>query len=242
MGGSRSFAAAHITYVMEQMSALNVCDYHTVVHCLPFPWLCDAAALTQSRRLKIGAQDCHEAEEGAFTGNVSAAMLRDAGCHYVILGHSERRKYHYEDDALVARKVSAALKAKLIPIICVGETAEQRATGDYLALLHVQLAAVLAHAGQLHSLIVAYEPIWAIGTGRTPIISEITEVCDSMRHHLESHGVAAPSVLYGGSVKAENCAEIFAIPSVNGVLVGGASLDALQWTGIMKAATSQTKE
>jgi triosephosphate isomerase (TIM) len=242
MTGSRAFAASYLPQVIGGIEALHVADHHTVIHCPPFPWLCDAVSLASGTALRIGAQDCHHTDTGAYTGDISASMVREAGCDYVIVGHSERRMYHHEDDLLIARKVSSALRARLIPIICVGETAAQRDTGEYLTLLHEQLAVVLAHAGKLHTLIVAYEPIWAIGTGRTPTVAEIDEVCSSIRQHLEAHGIAGPSVLYGGSVKAENCDAIFSIPSVGGVLVGGASIDAEQWTGIMKAATRHTKE
>ena len=242
MEGNRAFVTSHLAYVMQEMERLTLSDYHTVIQCPPFPWLTEAASLTGQSPVKIGGQDCHHLERGAYTGEVSAAMLKEAGCDYVILGHSERRLQFLEDDILVAEKVRAALNARLIPIICVGESHAQRATKRYLPLLHEQLATVLKHVGKMHSLIVAYEPIWAIGSGHTPTPEDIHEVSESMHHHLESHGIAAPSVLYGGSVRAENCADIFAIPSINGVLVGAACIDAGQWTGIMKAATSHTKE
>jgi len=242
MEGNRAFVADHLAYVMREAETLRLCDHHTVIHCPPYPWISAASLLTNHSSIKIGAQDCHHLERGAYTGEVSAAMLKDAGSDYVILGHSERRLQFLENDALVAQKVKAALNAGLIPIICVGESFAQRATGRYLPLLHDQLAAVLKHVGSIHRLIVAYEPIWAIGSGQTPTPCDIYEVSESIHHHLESHGIAAPSVLYGGSVKAENCADIFAVPSINGVLVGAASIDAGQWTGIMKAATSHTKE
>jgi triosephosphate isomerase (TIM) len=244
MEGSRAFAAAHLREVARQMQVLHVAEYHTIIHCPPFPWLCEATVATAGSALKIGAQDCsHHTDHGAYTGEVSARMLREVGCEYVILGHSERRAQHQENDAMIAKKLHAALAAKLIPIVCVGESAAQRATGSYLPILHRQLGAILAfYTGKLHSLIVAYEPIWAIGSGHTPTTSDIQEVSESLHHHLESHGVGAPSMLYGGSVRSENAAEILAIPSINGVLVGGASIDAEQWTGIMKAATSHNKE
>ena len=242
MEGNRAFVASHLAYVMQEAEKLRINDYHTVIQCPPYAWISEASALTQRSGVKIGAQDCHHLERGAYTGEVSAAMLKEAGSDYVILGHSERRLQFLENDALVAEKVKAALNARLLPIICVGESFAQRATGRYLPLLHDQLAAVLKHVGAIHSLIVAYEPIWAIGSGQTPTPCDIREVSESIHHHLESHGIAAPSVLYGGSVKSENCADIFAVPSINGVLVGAASIDAGQWTGIMKAATSHTKE
>jgi triosephosphate isomerase len=244
MEGCRAFVSTHLREVAQQMADLHVAEHHTVIHCPPFPWLCEASAAAAGSALKIGAQDCaHHANHGAYTGEVSATMVREAGGEYVILGHSERRAQYQENDALIAKKLHAALSAKLIPIVCVGESAAQRATGSYLPILHRQLAAILTfYTGKLHSLIVAYEPIWAIGTGQTPTIADIHEVSESLHHHLESHGVSAPSLLYGGSVRAENAAEILAIPSLNGVLVGGASIDAEQWTGIMKAATSHTKE
>ncbi len=242
MEGNRAFVASHLSSVMQEMGRLGVAEYHTVIQCPPFPWIGEASSLTRRSGIKIGAQDCHHLESGAYTGEVSASMLKEAGCDYVILGHSERRLQFLENDELVAEKVATALASRLIPIICVGESHAQRATGRYLPLLHDQLAAVLRYVGKMHSLIVAYEPIWAIGSGLTPTPADIFEVTESMHHHLESHGIAAPSVLYGGSVRAENCADIFAVPSINGVLVGAASIDAGQWTGIMKAATSHRKE
>ncbi len=232
MHGNRAFVKEHLTSVIEAMQVTDIGEQHQVVHCLPTPYLSEALMLVSDSELAIGAQDCHPEEKGAYTGDVSAAMLKDVGCDYVIVGHSERRAGHGESDVLVAAKVKAARNAALTPVLCVGETQEQRDSGDFLRIILAQLDAVLAENAGLESLIVAYEPVWAIGTGRTPTIEEITDVCDAIHAHIAKHHINA-SVLYGGSVKAANSADIFSIPSVDGALVGGGSIDAQEWTGIM---------
>jgi triosephosphate isomerase len=189
-------------------------------------------------RIALGGQDCHPKSSGAHTGDVSAAMLADAGAAYVILGHSERRADHGETDALVHAKAEAAVAAGLIAIICVGETEAQRDAGETLAVIAGQLAGSVPTASTPQTTVIAYEPVWAIGTGRTPTLPEIAEVHADIRSRLTARfGAAASGVrlLYGGSVKPSNAAEIFALPNVDGALVGGASLKAADFGGIIAA-------
>ncbi|MGL5009681.1 MAG: triose-phosphate isomerase [Paracoccaceae bacterium] len=187
--------------------------------------------------LHIGGQDCHAAASGAHTGDISAAMLRDAGASHVILGHSERRADHGETDADVHAKAIAARSAGLVSIICLGETEAQRDAGQTLDVIAAQLASVPADMTDA-DLVIAYEPVWAIGTGRTPTIDQIAEVHAFLRARLTDRiGSAAAGVrlLYGGSVKPSNATEIFAIPPVDGALVGGASLKAADFGAIVAA-------
>jgi triosephosphate isomerase len=185
----------------------------------------------------IGAQDCHAGADGAFTGNQNAAMMADAGATYCILGHSERRRDHGEKDAHVAEKAKAVLAAGMAPIVCVGESLEERKAGKAIEIVRGQLAASLPD-GAPASLVVAYEPVWAIGTGLTPTTPEIAEMHAAIRAALVARfGDAGRSmrVLYGGSVKPGNAAEIFSAPDVDGALVGGASLKAADFSQIIKA-------
>jgi triosephosphate isomerase len=185
--------------------------------------------------LAIGGQNCHHAPSGAFTGDISAAQLADCGASYVILGHSERREAYSESDSLVRDKAQAALNSGLTPIICLGESQDQRAEGRAIAVVLAQLTGSLPDDVQV---IIAYEPIWAIGTGLVPSVAEITEVHDALRAQiLTTFGAAGQhiSILYGGSVKPSNAEEIFAIPNVNGALVGGASLKAEDFLPIMRS-------
>jgi len=189
--------------------------------------------------VEVGGQDCHAEDSGAFTGSVSAAMLVDAGATLVILGHSERRAGFGETDADVAAKVEAALAAGLEPIVCVGETLEQRQAGDAVAVVSKQVASSLPQSLSGKAFAVAYEPVWAIGTGLTPTLEQIEEVHAAVRAamvaRLGEGGQAAP-ILYGGSVKPSNAAEILAVAEVGGALVGGASLKADDFLGIIRAA------
>jgi triosephosphate isomerase len=186
--------------------------------------------------VEVGGQDCHAKPQGAFTGCVSAEMLVDAGASLVILGHSERRRYNAETSADVAAKVRAALRAGLEPIVCVGESADERASGRALDVVLAQLRESLPDelAGQAFT--VAYEPVWAIGSGRTPTTGQIEEVHGAIRQALNQRWGAAPApILYGGSVNADNAAEILRLAEVGGALVGGASLTAAQFVPIVRA-------
>jgi triosephosphate isomerase len=206
--------------------------------CPPATLLTEIAAVLAGSPIALGGQDCHAAGKGAFTGDVSAAMLKDAGCAYVILGHSERRAAHHETDAQVRAKALAALAAGLIPIVCVGETAEQRDRSETLSIVGGQVAGSLPDIAGPQEIAIAYEPIWAIGTGRTPQPDEIEEVHAFIRLALTKR-VANPDtvrILYGGSLNAKNAAAILPIPNVVGGLVGGASLDAESFWTIAMAA------
>jgi triosephosphate isomerase len=189
-------------------------------------------------RIALGGQDCHPKPSGAHTGDISASMLADAGAAFVILGHSERRADHGETDALVRAKAEAAVAAGLVAIICVGETEAQRDAGETLAVIAGQLAGSVPAAASPQTTVIAYEPVWAIGTGRTPTLPEIAEVHADLRARLTARfGTAANGfrLLYGGSVKPSNAAEIFALPNVDGALVGGASLKAADFGAIIAA-------
>ncbi len=207
-----------------------------LVICPPFPLIHSFAAALPGDKGAIGGQDCHANPAGAHTGDVAAACLAEAGAKYVILGHSERREDHGETNADVAAKVLAALQAGLIPIVCVGETGMERDAGEAEHVVHTQL---------IHSLpesfigLIAYEPVWAIGTGRTPSEADVTAIHAHIRATLISKfpasGASTP-ILYGGSVKPGNAASLLALPEVGGALVGGASLNAADFLAIAASA------
>jgi triosephosphate isomerase len=197
------------------------------------------AASSRAGKVRIGGQDCHSAASGAHTGDVSAAMLKDAGASHVILGHSERRADHGESDAFVAYKTLAAWDAGLCAIVCVGETLEDREAGKTLDIIGGQLAGSLPDDCTGENTVIAYEPVWAIGTGKVPTTDQIAEVHSFMRSTLiqrfGNDTAQAIRLLYGGSVKASNAAEIFAVADVDGALVGGASLKASDFAPIVDA-------
>ena len=199
------------------------CD---VLVCPPFTLLGDLAPLCGEAGLALGAQDCHAAPSGAFTGNVAAPMLADAGCAYVIVGHSERRSLHGEDNATVKAKAEAALAASLVAIVCVGETEAERDSGKAEEIVVTQLLQSLPEGASAGSLVVAYEPVWAIGTGRTPTVAQVADMHAALRKALGGAvaDAAGVRILYGGSVKPGNAAELLAVANVDGALVGGASL------------------
>lgn len=238
LNGSRDFAADLLEALAQGLEDDSAAD---VLVCPPFVYLADAQRLLRDSGIKLGAQSVCAEESGAFTGEVSASMLQDFGCEYVIVGHSERRALYAEDDALVARKFMAAFKAGLTPILCVGETLEEREQGVTNAVIERQLKAVLDAAGisAFAQAVVAYEPVWAIGTGRTASPDQAQEVHANIRALLANEDATiADSIrlLYGGSVKASNAAELFAMPDIDGGLIGGASLEAGQFLSIVKAA------
>ena len=193
-------------------------------------------------RIAVGGQDCHAAESGAHTGDIAAKMLKDVGARYVIVGHSERRADHGEESAMVEAKARAAIGAGLIAIVCIGEREEERSEGRTLDVLGAQLAGSLPDGIDADRLVVAYEPVWAIGTGRTPTADDIGDVHNFIREQLiERFGQEVGEgirLLYGGSVKPVNAAEILGIGDVDGALVGGASLKAEDFIAICRAATS----
>jgi triosephosphate isomerase (TIM) len=206
--------------------------------CPPATLLAAAAEAIAGSGILLGGQDCHTRQHGAHTGDLSAAMLRDAGCSHVILGHSERRTDHHESDALIRAKVKAAREAGLIVVLCLGETAQERDAGRTLEIVSRQLAGSLPEGLSAAELVVAYEPVWAIGTGRTPQPGDVAAVHAHLRHALTGK-VSAPEavrLLYGGSVKPGNARELLHLPNVDGALVGGASLNAADFQAIAEAA------
>ncbi len=212
-----------------------------VAVCVPFPYLSQVQAMLAATPLRWGAQNLSEHGSGAYTGEVSAGMLGDFGCRFVIVGHSERRALYGETDAVVAAKFVAAQAAGLVPILCVGETLAQRDAGETLQVVRSQLAAVMAVAGTaaFAAAVVAYEPVWAIGTGRTATPAQAQEVHAAIRAQLAEADAAIAAkltILYGGSVKAQSAGELFAQMDIDGGLVGGASLVAEEFLAICQAA------
>lgn len=222
---------------VEALIAAHPAPACEVLLCPPAT-LVSAMAELAAGRIAVGGQDCHPKASGAHTGDISAAMLKDAGASHVILGHSERRADHAETDALVCAKSEAALAEGLTAVICVGETEAERDAGATLAVVGRQLAGSVPAQATAATVVIAYEPVWAIGTGRTPTLEQIAEVHDFIRAELvgrfgaEGDGVR---LLYGGSVKPANAAEIFAVSNVDGALVGGASLKAADFGAIVAA-------
>jgi triosephosphate isomerase len=207
----------------------------------PYVYIADAVRVLDGGRILVGAQDVCAESGGAYTGQVGAAMLKDVGCRYVIVGHSERRRWYHEDDALVARKFAAALAGRLTPVLCVGETLEEREAQLTESVVERQIDAVIAmHGiGGFADAVLAYEPVWAIGTGRTASPEQAQAVHAFLRRRISAHDAKIAGhlrILYGGSVKAGNAAELFAMPDVDGGLVGGASLSAEEFRQICAAA------
>jgi triosephosphate isomerase len=208
--------------------------------CPPATLAASFAARAKGSKLLIGGQDCHPEPAGAYTGDIAAEMLADAGASAVIVGHSERRTYHHEDDAAVRRKAQAAWRAKLVAIVCVGETRGDRDAGRTLDVVGRQLDGSLPDRADATNLVVAYEPVWAIGTGLTPTPADVVDVHAFIRARLTARFGAAGEavrVLYGGSVKPANARELLTLANVDGALVGGASLKAGEFLGIAKAYT-----
>jgi len=207
--------------------------------CLPATLLSRAAAAVAGGAIALGGEDCHPADSGAHTGDISAPMLKDAGASYVIVGHSERRADHGETDALVRQKAEAAWRSGLTAVLCVGETLEQRENGSARDIVGSQCEGSIPDGAVAERLIVAYEPVWAIGTGKVPTKENVAEMHDFIREKLEKRFGAQGRrfrLLYGGSVKPGNAAELLAPKNVNGALIGGASLKAADYLAIIRAA------
>ncbi len=237
-GDSAANAALVESIVAGQPAATNV----EMLVCPPFPYLSAVGAAVAESRVELGAQNVSQHERGAYTGEVSAGMLADLGCRYVIVGHSERRALYGETSELVAAKFAAVLKAGLTPILCVGETLEDREAGNTEAVVDEQLDAVLAESGAdgIAQAVVAYEPVWAIGTGKTATPEQAQDVHRHLRSRIAAHdaGVAASTqILYGGSVNGDNAEGLFGMPDIDGGLVGGASLKAADFLAIADAAS-----
>ena len=235
MNGSLA-ALAELEAIQAAAAANNSVD---VAICPPFTLIAPAAQ--KQPGLAIGAQDCHQSVKGAHTGCVSAEMLKEAGAKLVIVGHSERRTDQGESDALVKAKAEAALGIGLVAIVCVGETEAERDAGRAVSVVEGQLDGSVPVAGTAATLVIAYEPVWAIGTGRTPSTADVAEMHGAIRAKLvgllgeEGRGVR---ILYGGSVKPDNARELMAVADVDGALVGGASLTAAQFVPIIEGAAA----
>ena len=233
---------AAISLAREVAAAGSSYPQTDVAVCPPFVYLDVVQVALKGSSVGLGAQNMYHEKEGAFTGEISGAMLADVGCKYVILGHSERRHVLGETDEQINRKVLAALQIRLIPIVCVGETLAEREAGQTQSVIHRQFSASLAglSADQVVQLVIAYEPVWAIGTGRNATPQQAEEVHADLRRLIESryNSQVASSVRiqYGGSVKPENAGELLSQPNIDGALVGGASLKAPSFLGIVAAA------
>ena len=222
---------AEISAIAEAAAGISGAD---LLICPPAT-LVQSAAAASAGRIAIGGQDCHAKASGAHTGDISAEQLKDCGATYVIAGHSERRADHGESDAIVRAKAEAALRAGIVAIVCVGETQLQREAGQTLAIVGGQISHSLPHGATAENLVVAYEPVWAIGTGLTPTAADVAEVHAFIRHELIDlmHADGGKvRILYGGSVKPSNAQELMGVENVNGALVGGASLTAKDFLGI----------
>ncbi|HEV2440995.1 MAG TPA: triose-phosphate isomerase [Steroidobacteraceae bacterium] len=241
MHGTRSENARLIEEIVSRYPADPAAE---CIVCPPYVYLQEVGRLLRDSAISLGAQDVCADTHGAFTGEISATMLKDIGCHYAIVGHSERRLLYRETDQLVARKFAAAHAKALVPIFCVGEQLADRETGRTREVVASQLDAVLELCGAqtLRSAVIAYEPVWAIGTGRNATPEQAQEVHAFIRARIAAQDATIAEVtriLYGGSVKASNAAELFAMPDVDGGLIGGASLKADEFLAILAAAGSR---
>ncbi len=235
MNGTKASVDSLLAGLLDGFSApaadVAVCPAH--VH------LAQAVTACAGTAVAVGAQDCSHMAEGAFTGDVAAPMLADLGCELVLIGHSERRQYQEESDQLLAAKLTAAVQNELLPVLCVGETREQREAGEAEAVVESQLRGALDGQANLNGLVIAYEPVWAIGTGLTATPEQAQAMHAFIRERLADVAGVDPDatrILYGGSVKSSNAAELFAQPDIDGALVGGASLDAAEFRKIIDAA------
>ena len=224
--------------LLERLVAYPVAHEVMPVVCVPYPYLTQCVDYLSGSRVSWGAQDVSEYEAGAYTGEVSAGMLVDCGCRYVLVGHSERRIYFAESSESVARKAFQALQHGITAVVCVGESLAQRNDGLLAEVLEIQLGALLKAGVSLERCVIAYEPVWAIGTGRTADEQQVEDALRCIRQWGVSHGASASSlkVLYGGSVNAANAGALLALPDLDGVLVGGASLIADDFMAICDAA------
>lgn len=215
----------------DSAAEVLVCPPATLIHLV--------AQACRGTRIRVGGQDCHARISGAHTGDISAPMLRDAGASHVILGHSERRAGHGERDMDVQAKAAAASAAGLVPVICVGETLAEREAGQAVEVVARQLAGSLPENSAIVDLVIAYEPVWAIGTGLTASLTDVAEMHAAIRERLENP--LTTCILYGGSVKPDNAEALLSLADVDGALVGGASLDATDFSAIVRAAGSGTQ-
>lgn len=233
MNGSLATNASLLAGLCASGHDSDDCD---VAVCVPFPYLAQAAEHLAASTITFGAQDISIHQQGAYTGEVSGGMLTDLGCAWVLTGHSERRSNHAETDQRVADKASAALEAGLTPVVCIGETLAEQEAGHTLGVVARQLAPILALGEPAVSrMVIAYEPVWAIGTGRTATPQQAQDVHAAIRASLASVGAGQVRILYGGSVNAQNAAQLFSMSDIDGALVGGASLIAEEFLRIVAA-------
>ena len=238
-------AAEAKSFISEVRPLVSGCKWCDIVMCVPFVDITTAVKAAKGTKIAIGAQNMHYEKSGAYTGEISADMLVSAGVKYVIIGHSERRQYFNETDETVNLKVKAALEAGLRPIICVGESAEQRDKDVTMEHIQSQIKSAFygVDAAQFRKTIIAYEPIWAIGTGRTATAQQANDVCEGIRACLRSlygaRAARAIEILYGGSMNPKNAAELLAQPDVDGGLIGGASLKSADFKAIIDAANQE---
>ena len=240
MNGLKADGQALAKALGEQMRAESDPVFDMLV-CPPFTLIANVGEIINGSGIALGAQDCHPADKGAHTADISAAMLRDLGCQFVIVGHSERRTDHGEMDQEVKAKAEAAQASDLTAIICIGETEHQRDDGKTFDVVKTQLTGSLPNSSDSSNTVIAYEPVWAIGTGRTPSTDEVQEVHalirDGLSQALGDDQAAAVRVLYGGSMKPENARELIGLPDVDGGLIGGASLKAEDFWAIAESCT-----
>ncbi len=236
MNGSRAEGQALAQAIVDGLKSGD----QGIAVCVPFVYLSDVRSIIESTPVALGAQNVADQEKGAFTGEVSAAMLKDCGCTYALVGHSERRSYYGDSDQSVAARFCQAQKQGIIPVLCIGETLEEREQDKTFTVIDEQLGAVIDMAGieALANSVIAYEPVWAIGTGKTATDDQAQEVHKYIRERIaEKSGDVAANIriLYGGSVKPENAEALFAMPDIDGGLIGGASLDAESFLSIYRS-------
>ena len=244
MHGDEASNRALVAGILE---AAPASDRVSLLVCPPYPYLASVASQLQGSGVQLGAQNVSEHENGAYTGEVAPAMLLEVGCRYAIVGHSERRTLYGEDSEQVAAKMAAALAAGLVPILCVGETLDQRKSGSTEQVVGEQLAAAVDRNGiaAFASAVIAYEPVWAIGTGETATPEQAQDVHRYIRSELAKHDADVAEnvqILYGGSVKGDNAPGLFGMPDIDGGLIGGASLKAADFLAIARAATELRKQ
>lgn len=236
MNGSLASIREYGSELAKRMEELQ--DPVHIVVAPPFPYLMFMAGRLVPAGINLAAQDCSAIPgNGAYTGDVSAAMLKDIGCRYVIVGHSERRHHFHDDNATIAEKVKAVLSAGLIPILCVGETLAEKEAGKTEKIVKAQLDAVFKELKNAQDLVIAYEPVWSIGTGQLPTTMEIRTICSYIQAYIQKMNFSA-QVLYGGSVNGENARDILHLEGIDGLLVGGASLTVATFWPIVMAASS----
>ncbi len=237
MNGTKTEAQKLATGFLKRIQTATRPLPHIIL-CPSYPYLTSTIDILKNSPIEVGAQDCHYEKVGAFTGDVSVLQLADVGCKYVIIGHSERRHHHHESSSLIRRKIETATKAGLRPILCIGESSEDRKNGNTIHVISHQLISDLPESFGSHELLIAYEPLWAIGAGKTPSFEEIEQIMGLIKYDLSARmtGGALIPTLYGGSVNAQNAADLLKLPHVDGLLVGGVSLKLDEFWEVIEAS------